>query len=151
MQIVDVTRGMDTSPIVGELIPYLSSPVDAAFSRFQTASVRLTSASTGLSGGDTQDVTLTVLAVDNIAKAQSLLAGRAYRFVGGDTLARAAIPIFVAVSIQLHARPGVQLSNAALSVPQSPTTSTPQVCWHVTHLTTRKYRSRVPAYWCRRE
>lgn len=112
LTIADVVRGVDLAAIGDQQIPRITRAVDAAFSRFQTAAVTLQSASTGVTVGDTQDITIDALMIDRIADAQTLVGDRAHRFVGGDTLVKAAVPVFVSVGIQIHARPGVTLSNA---------------------------------------
>lgn len=108
-----VTRGMDTSPIEGELSPWITDVVDAAFSRYQTATVVGVTPNEGRVVGDKLNVDVTLSYMPGVATAQATVNSRRYRFVGGDTLVRAAIPTYVSVGIDVHAKP-----SAALPDPQ---------------------------------
>ncbi len=106
-------RGVDNSPIDGEQVPVIQSATDGAFSRYQTGTLQFESNSTGLSLGDTQNVSLEIEYTPNISAIQSKVGNRDYRFVGGDTLVRAAVPVYVSVMVTVHAKPGITLSNSA--------------------------------------
>jgi len=108
-----VTRGRDTSPIEGELSPLITDNVDAVFSRYQTATVTGVTASREYIVGNTVNVNVTLSYMPGVQTAQQTVNSRRYRFVGGDTLVRAAIPTYVSVGIDIHAKP-----SAALPDPQ---------------------------------
>lgn len=114
LQISNTELGYDDSPIPGEAIPRIMNVVDAAFSRFQTATVQAVGSSLDVNEGDTQSAVVEVLYMPKIALAQTHVSSRAFRFVGGDTLVKAAIPTFVSVGITIHARPGSELPAASL-------------------------------------
>lgn len=106
-----VNRAFDPSPIYGELIPELSSVSDATFSRFSTAIIQFKTLADNLVVGDEQEVSIRVLLMPYISEVQAKLSSRAYRFIGGDTLVRAAIPTFVTVGVQVVVRPGEALPD----------------------------------------
>lgn len=108
-----VTTGMDLTAIPGEQIPRITDVNDATYSRYQTGTVRWSSNSAGVSLGATQNVTFEIEYAPNIAAMQSKVGGRAYRFVGGDTLVKAAVPVYVSVMVVVHAKPGVTLASSA--------------------------------------
>lgn len=114
LQFSDITmeRGYDDSPILGELIPDIRSADEAAFSRFSTATVTCTTPSMGRSLGEKKTLTVNVRVMPYIEEIQSYLASREFRFVGGDTLVKAPIPIFVSINVQVYRRPGVSLPSA---------------------------------------
>lgn len=108
---ITMERGFDASPIQDQLVPEILEPHQAAFSRFATATVRCYSPAGTISVGDTRTLRAQVRAMPFIADLQGFLGSREYRFVGGDLLVRAPIPVFVSVGIQIHQRPGVVLSD----------------------------------------
>lgn len=111
IQLAEVQRGMDVSALSGEYVPRITEPQDAAFSRFQTAVLIVTSSSTGLTVGQQKTFEVDLQGLPSIAAAQSLLSDRAFRYVGGDTLVRAAVPAFVSVAVQLHVSRGNSLPS----------------------------------------
>lgn len=112
LRVEEQQRGFDISEIVGESIPVIMSASDAAFSRFQTMAVTLSSPMNDYEVGDTAELDVTLVGMPDIAEAQTIVSDRAFRFVGGDTVIKAAVPVFVSVGVQIHARPGVLLANA---------------------------------------
>ena len=108
---IKTERGFDNSPIQDQLVPDIRDATQAAFSRFSTATVRCISPSAGISLGDTRTLTVRAVVMPYIAEAQAALGSREHRFVGGDHLVRAAIPMFVSVGIQVQQRPGVVLTD----------------------------------------
>lgn len=107
-----VQTGMDLTGIPGEQTPRITDVTDATYSRYQTGTVRWSSNSAGVSLGDTQNVTFEIEYAPNIAAMQAKVGGRAYRFVGGDTLVKAAVPVYVSVMVVVHAKPGVTLASS---------------------------------------
>jgi hypothetical protein len=108
---VGVSRGFDASPIQNELTPRLSNAIDAAFSRYQTITIVGEAAAGQYAVGDSVDVEVGVVYMPGIVDAQAVASSRKHRFVGGDTLIRAAIPTYLAVGIDVHARRDVSLPD----------------------------------------
>lgn len=106
-----VINGMDTTPIEGELSPRLSSPVDAAFSRYQTLLITGETLPYDFEVGDTTTAEVGLSYMPGIAEAQAMANSRRHRFVGGDTLVRAAIPTYLSVGVDVHARRSVSLPD----------------------------------------
>lgn len=113
-----ITRGLDMSPIGGELTPDVSNSIDAAFSRYQTATVTGESGTGDYEIGDEIDVEVSLSYMPDVATAQQLANSRRHRFLGGDTLVRAAIPSYVSVGIDVHAKDTSRLP-AAITVQES--------------------------------
>ena len=105
-------RGFDLTPILGEQIPRLTTSGQAAFSRFQTASLTATGPlPTGVSGTVDRLIRLRFRRVPGIAIAQTLACSRTSGYLAGDTLIRSAVPIFLQVRIQLATTFDAEIGN----------------------------------------
>jgi len=121
--IVEVIRGLDTSPILGEQLPALSVVSQGTFSRYQTASVIVEDSSTFYVPESTvaKNVQLLIQYQPGIETIQSLVSQRQTRYVAGDTLVRSAIPLRVSIQVRLYSSAGdfvpevSQLKQAVLS------------------------------------
>lgn len=104
LTVSSVTRGIDTSDLFGEQPPIVSVVSQATFSRFQTATVVVTGDTTAIKAeADTEvNVQVTFLLIPNIDTLQSFVSDRSRRYPGGDTLVRAAVPIFLEVILGLN-------------------------------------------------
>ena len=107
-----VIRGLDATPIEGELSPRLSNSIDAAFSRYQTLTITGETLPYDFEVGDTTDIEVGLSYMTGIASAQAVANSRQHRFVGGDTLVRAAIPTYLSIGIDVHARRSVSLPDS---------------------------------------
>jgi len=114
-EIVEDIRGKDMTAIPGELLPDVTTVPEAAFTRFQTATLRFADTRTPvalLDVGAKKDYAVTVRYMPLMAELQSYAASRHFRHHGGDLLVKAPVPCFVSLSLQLFGRAGVALPNA---------------------------------------
>jgi hypothetical protein len=97
-------RGVDTSPIYGELVPTIAIAKHGTFSRFQTSAIVATGPSELIDANATvtRSVSVRLQRIPTLSDIQTLVSGRTYRFVGGDTLIRAAAPVFMRIGIRLQ-------------------------------------------------
>lgn len=112
LTIIDEKRGLDNSPELGLEVPYLEKPKHAAFSMFQTATLTLEYPNRELGAGEELNVLVAIQSLPQIAEAQRLVSSREYRYVAGDTLVRAAIPMFLKIRIQLETSFTPQIPDA---------------------------------------
>ena len=108
-------RGLDaTGP---GWMPDVVTPVEAAYTRYQTATVRFLDPSTPVAGlvvGAAQAAYAVALsAMPLVADLQGYLGGRGVRDPGGDVLVRAPVPCFLTVSATVMLRPGSAAPTAA--------------------------------------
>lgn len=108
-------RGVDISEIYGEQVPAIETPSHGTFSRFQTSTVTATGSAALLAENtsETRAVTVRVQRLPMLDTMQTLVSDRTHRFVGGDTLVRAAAPLFMRVSIRLQTIFQKELSDIA--------------------------------------
>lgn len=109
-----VERGIDVSPILGESVPQISDIRQGTYSRFQTATITISDPllETDPVNTQTRSVSVTFRFQPGIAELQSFLSRRSNRFVGGDTLVRAAFPVYVSMQIRLRSQTSDRLPDA---------------------------------------
>jgi hypothetical protein len=104
--IVSEQRGFNLDEIAGELLPDIWTAEEAAFSRYQTATVRFKDTET-----DTTSMTPTVTKKSYdvtfrrmilIPDLQSYVSDRGFRYRGGDMLIKAAVPCFVSLAFTIE-------------------------------------------------
>jgi hypothetical protein len=99
--VVADVRGVDTSG--GGWAPDVVSPLDAAYTAYQAATIRfvdLRTPTTGLTANaSTAPYAVAVTALPGIAALQAFLGGRDVRPAGGDVLVRAAVPCFCTATV----------------------------------------------------
>lgn len=100
---IEMVRGYDTSEIITEQIPYIAAADDAAFSRFQTAHLTVVTSNNDFSLNDTADMTVVVEYMPELQTLQEAVGSREFRFIGGDALVRAPVPVYLSVSIDIVA------------------------------------------------
>jgi len=114
LQLVSDIRSFNAAGLLGLLTPDIETAAEAAYSRYQTATVvfydNVTDHST-LTVGDTADYSITVRGMPYIAGVQALLAARDIRNAAGDVLVKAPIPCFTRLSFILEAKPGATLPD----------------------------------------
>lgn len=104
---VTVVFGKDMTNVYGEQTPGVYLASEAAFSRYQTATVTFTTPSAGYTVGQSGIVSVSIEGMPDIDKIQTLVSSRSYRFATGDTLVKAAMPCFVSTAIRINVRAGV--------------------------------------------
>ncbi len=104
--------------------PDIVSAVEAAYSPFQTATIRFVDTATALAGlvanSSTATYSVSAAAMPQLAELQDFLGGRAVRAYGGDVLVKAPMPCFLRVSFEvlkpsLAADPDVAAMRAAVA------------------------------------
>lgn len=103
-EVLAATRGLDVAD--DDWTPDLASPGEAAYTRYQTATVRFVDperSTSGLSVGVSRaDYRVSARAMPLVADAQAALGARSSRHWGADVLARAAVPCDVTVWCELR-------------------------------------------------
>lgn len=108
-------RSTDLTPLTGELLPDIDDPLESVYSRFQSVVVQFKdsdTATSALSLGATQDYSVTVRAMPQLAELQSFVSSRAHRCLFGDVLIKAPIPCFVSLGFTLLGKAGAALPDA---------------------------------------
>lgn len=105
------TRQTDLTEIDNDgFLPDIADPIEAAYSRFQTAVVQFKddrTATSGLTvGSSTQVYAMNVQAMPLIADIQDWAAGRGVRNRAGDILVKAPVPCFLRISFDVELKPG---------------------------------------------
>jgi hypothetical protein len=100
-------RGYDlTESAAIAFTPDLESAEEAAFSRFSSAVIQFLDTDTPVGaltvGSSTQDYTVVVRVMPQIAALQELLGGRSVRHAAADLLVKAAVPCFLSLSFTIH-------------------------------------------------
>ena len=97
--------GFDPTPTAyaDGFVPYLGTPADASFSRFQTAVVNFSDDTTAThpAVGQTREYDFTFVQAPDIATLQDYFDRPANRGVGMDVLVRAPVPCFVRVTVNV--------------------------------------------------
>lgn len=106
-----VVRGFDITPIAGELSPRIGNATDAAFSRYQTITITGETLAYDFEVDDTTEIEVGISYMPGIATAQAMANSRQHRFIGGDTLVRAAIPVYLSIGVDVHARRSISLPD----------------------------------------
>ena len=101
----------DATPVNGGRVPALFDANHARFSRYQTAIITATTASQGLSIGDTRDFDTGLYGYEGIDVAQSFFSSRENQPVSSDVLVRAAIPTEVSIRVELVSYEGEPLPD----------------------------------------
>jgi len=114
------TRGLDLTPTYDQQLPMLTEAYHGGFSAFQTAELVCSLPMTGLAAQSQRSVSVTFLKVAGLDIAQSVVSSRTVRSLAGDTLIRAAIPMFVSVRVSLETQfetltPDIQAMQTAVS------------------------------------
>jgi len=115
----DVTnriRGYAIAAVSGLLTPDIDNSIEAAFSRYQTASVQFRDPVTitdTLTVGATAEYTVTLRSMPGVADIQASMSARDTRNYAGDLLVKAAVPCFLSVSFTLEGKSGLRLPEAA--------------------------------------
>lgn len=99
--IVSIDRGIDTSDIINEAVPQIKEFAHGVFSRFQSATILVTTPANDDAVGATRLFSTLFEYQPGIAIAQRIVSERNARFVGGDTLVRACIPLYLDITIQI--------------------------------------------------
>lgn len=109
-EITEDIRNYDLANILGELTPDIVSVEEAAYSRYQTATIRFKdtlSSAAGLTvGSSVRNYDVTVRAMPDIAEIQAFAGIRGNRFCGGDILVKAPIPCYLSLSFTVQGKSG---------------------------------------------
>ena len=102
------TRGLDLSVSGSEYVPFVSDITEGAYSRYQTAVIQFydVTAAASAAVGDTASYTVSVYMMPNIATIQDYLNNDLIRDPCSDYLVRAAVPVFVGVSMVIETKAG---------------------------------------------
>jgi hypothetical protein len=103
-------RSYDLTNILGELTPDILTALEAAYSRYQTATIQFKDTDTSVAalteGTSTNDYSVTARTMQNIDTIQATTGSRSHRNYAGDVLVKAAVPCFTQLSFTLEANPG---------------------------------------------
>lgn len=114
LELVSTVRGLDAETTLGQLTPDIETAEEAAFTPYQTVTIRFyddITDHTELTVGDTADYEVTLRGMPDLAGIQSLLADRDMHNPAGDILVKAPIPCFTRLSFTLEAKPGAELPD----------------------------------------
>lgn len=120
----EVVEDMRGSNLTGDrFIPDIVSPVESAYSRFQTAVIRFLDTDTVVTDADlgtTREYTASLRTMPLVGDIQDFVAGRLQRCRPADVLVKAAIPCFVTVSFDIRkpaadASPDVEAIKTAVA------------------------------------
>lgn len=119
-RIVEDVRGYDVSDLGDDsLLPDIRRPEEAAFSRFQTAVLRILDPVTPTLDlvplESTQRYEVVLRGMPHLAVAQRFAASRATRHYGGDILVRAPLPCFLRVSFAIYLPAGCTVDLPAIT------------------------------------
>lgn len=115
LTVISDQRGIDLSPLTGEQVPSLSIASHGSFSRFQTSSVVFEGvADSAMVLQASRTLRLRLQRINGLETAQQIVSSRTSRYLAGDTLVRAAIPIFLQISIKLTTSFDAQVANPEL-------------------------------------
>lgn len=120
LTILTETRGLDLTATYDQQLPMLEVPYHGGFSAFQTAELTCSLGVLGLAAQSQRSVSVTFVKVAGLDIAQSVVSGRTVRSLAGDTLIRAAIPMFVSIRVSLQTQfetltPDIQAMQTAVS------------------------------------
>lgn len=105
-----VQRGLDLTADGTGIVPDLETPVEAAFTRFQTAAIRFLDTETDVTGltvdVSSQDYDVIVSAMPQIADLQTFLSDRGRRPGAADLLVKAPVPCFLEVNFVVYKKTG---------------------------------------------
>lgn len=104
--IIEDVRGLDmTEPGV---LPDVTTPIEAAYSAYSTASVKFldTSSHLNLSVGAVRDYQLSLASMPLVGDIQTFVSSRDIRPYGGDCLVKAPVPCFISLRITVNKRTG---------------------------------------------
>lgn len=108
-------RGYDDTNILGELTPDIVSAAEAAYSRYQTATIQFKdtiSSAVGLTeGSSTRTYDVAIRAMPDLADIQTFAGSRDNRFCGGDILVKAPIPCYVSLSFTVQGKSGSEMPD----------------------------------------
>ena len=109
------TRGFDDSATLGELTPDIETSKEGAYSRYQTAVLQFYDSETDTTaltaGVTTQDYSVAIRVMPNVAAVQTLVGSRDSRNYAGDVLIKAAVPCFVSLAFTLQGKMGAILPD----------------------------------------
>ena len=108
-EVLETVRGFDLAGDGTGFTPDVETADEAAFSRYQTATVRFLDTDTDVSGtavGAKADYDAVVSVMPLVAELQSFLGGRDRRPAAADLLVKAPVPMYLTLNLNLYKRSG---------------------------------------------
>jgi hypothetical protein len=99
-------------------VPDIAAPLEAAYSRYQTATIQFLDTDTSVAGlveyEATGDYVVSLSAMPLVADLQATVSGRSFGAPAGDALVRAPIPCVLTISFNINTRASVVVDPAVL-------------------------------------
>jgi hypothetical protein len=115
-EVTSDVRGVD--PNYPGFVPDIASPLEAAYSRYQAATIQFLDTDTPVAGlvanQSTADYAVALLVMPQLADLQDTVSGRSFGAPAGDVLVKAPIPCFLALSFDINKRATVVVDQPTL-------------------------------------